>query len=229
VIRNCRNLFVGILISVVGMVGLLSAGKAEARKGGLPLCLDQLATCQTDLDACEAAPSTVFPGDGHPTTSEDRAVGIDHGPALRYTDNGDGTFTDNNTHLVWEKQDRVAGSIHNVDNTYQWSESGSAADGGLFTTFLVTLNTAPCFAGHCDWRIPIIKELQGIVDYSKFEPATSVPGATVAAGYWSSTSAVGHRSPRGSSNPSPADLFPSLSLTQTRSTRVPSGVARDWR
>ena len=68
--QNCRNLFVGILISVVGMVGLLSVGRAEARKGGLPLCLEELATCtndlgtcQTDLEACEAAPSAVFFGE----------------------------------------------------------------------------------------------------------------------------------------------------------------------
>jgi hypothetical protein len=179
------------------MVGLLSVGKAEARKGGLPLCLEELATCtndlgtcQTDLEACEAAPgNVVFPGDGQEGTSLD--FGLDHGPALSYTDNGDGTFTDNNTQLVWEKKDNVDGSVHNVLNTYPWSSSGTAADGGLFTTFLATLNTVPCFAGHCDWRIPNIKELQSIVDYSEVEPATSVPGATAASLYWSSTSFAG--------------------------------------
>jgi Protein of unknown function (DUF1566) len=174
--RNRRNLLVAILISVVSMVGLLSVGKAEARKGGLPLCLEDLATCQTDLEACEAAPCAVFPGDGVT------------GPALSYTDNGDGTFTDNNTHLVWEKKNNVDGSVHNVENTYEWSESGTAADGDLFTTFLATLNTAPCFAGHCDWRIPNVKELQSLVNYSTLNPATSVPGASAADIYWSSTS-----------------------------------------
>jgi hypothetical protein len=183
--QNRRNLLVGILISVVG---LLSVGRAEARKGGLPLCLEELATCQTDLDACEAAPgNVVFPGDGYPTTSEDRAVGIDHGPALSYTDNGDGTFTDNNTHLVWEKKDNVDGSVHNVGNFYQWSNGETAADGDLFTTFLATLNTVPCFACHCDWRIPNVKELQSLVNYSTVLPATSVPGATATDFYWSPT------------------------------------------
>ena len=181
--QNCRNLFVGTLIYAVGMVGLLSVGKAEARKGGLPLCLEELATCtndlgacQTDLEACEAAPgNVVFPGDGQEGTSLD--FGLDHGPALSYTDNGDGTFTDNNTQLVWEKKDSVAGSVHNGGTLYQWSSSDEAEpDGSLFTTFLATLNTPPCFAGHCDWRIPTIKELQSIVDYSKADPAASVPG-----------------------------------------------------
>jgi len=117
-------------------VGLLSGGKAEAAPGGLPACQARLATCtsdlgtcQTDLDACEAAPNVVFPGDGV------------IGPALSYTDNGDGTFTDNNTQLVWKKKDTVAGSVHNVENIYQWSSSGSAADGSLFDV--------SCHAEHC--------------------------------------------------------------------------------
>jgi hypothetical protein len=96
--RNSRNLLVGMLISAVGVVGLLSVGRAEAAAGGLPACQAQLATCQTDLEACEAAPNVVLPGDGQGGTRWD--YGLDHGPALSYTDNGDGTFTDNNTQLM---------------------------------------------------------------------------------------------------------------------------------
>jgi hypothetical protein len=186
----------GTLVCVVGLVSLLSVGRAEARKGGLPVCLNQLATCQTDLAACEAEPSVVFPGDGQEGTALD--FGLDHGPALSYTDNGDGTFTDNNTQLVWEKKTATGCSladVHCVDSTYKWTSSAFAADGPLFTVFLAMLNTAPCFAGHCDWRIPTVKELQSIVDYSAHDPATSVPGATAVppgpgqgSFYWSSTS-----------------------------------------
>jgi hypothetical protein len=243
--RNGRNLVVGRLICVVGLVGLLSVGRAEAGKAqdngpnqkpppgdglslcldrlvtcernlgacevgkaqddrlnqdrrpeGLSQCLDRLVTCQTDLGACEAE-TVVFPGDGYPPTPQDLAVGIDHGPALRYKDHPDGTFTDKNTGLQWEMKDAADGvpdfsNPHDVDNTYSWTDPAVGTDrdpdGTLFTDFLTKLNTPPCFANHCDWRVPNIKELQSIVDYSKFDPPTSVPGATVASDYWSSTS-----------------------------------------
>ena len=182
------------LIIVGGMVGaLLWAGPVGAQPfpGGLPACRAELNTCnanlgscttdlgtcptdlgvctadltqtQADLVACQAAPSAVFPGDG-----------VD-GPALSYTDNGNGTFTDDNTLLMWEVKDTGSG-IHGVSNAYTWNNS--------FTAFLAVLNTSPCFAGHCDWRMPNVKELQSIVDYSKTNPASSVPGATAADGYW---------------------------------------------
>jgi hypothetical protein len=54
---------------------------------------------------------------------------------------------------MWEKKGSSVG-IHNKDTTYTWSTTGTAADGTAFTVFLATLNTAPCFAGHCDWRLP---------------------------------------------------------------------------
>jgi hypothetical protein len=108
---------------------------------------------------------------------------------------------------MWEKKDNMDGvsdlsNPHDADNLYKWSSSGSAADGTLFMDFLSKLNNTcdgagvtacdgicTCgLAGHTDWRIPNIKELQSIVDYGRSGPASSVPGSTVADGYWSSTS-----------------------------------------
>ena len=48
------------------------------------------------------------------------------------------------------------------------------------------------YAGHRDWRIPNVKELQTIVDYSNSDPAVArnFPGATEIGalnGYWTST------------------------------------------
>ena len=60
--------------------------------------------------------------------------------------------------------------LHCVNSTYTWTASGSPypPDGTAFLTFLYGLNGGvqspqgyyTCFAGHCDWRLPIIEELE---------------------------------------------------------------------
>src|SRR3972149_6412228 len=179
----------------------------------LDLCTASLTTCTDDLAACEAG-TQVFPGDGYGSPD---AFGVSgHGPALSYSQPGtpDGTFTDDNTGLMWEIKDD-AGGIHDKDTTYTWTDTCegfdlvelSDPDGTLFTMFLDTLNTtcdgagvtdcvddSGCgvgevcgFAGYQDWRIPNVKELQSIVDYSVFNPSSSVPGLTRTDYYLSAT------------------------------------------
>ncbi|HVM98135.1 MAG TPA: DUF1566 domain-containing protein, partial [Candidatus Acidoferrales bacterium] len=77
---------------------------------------------------------------------------VDVSAMPQFVDNGNGTITDRHTCLVWEKKDN-AGGLHDLNNVYQWSNSGSAMDGSAFTVFLAGLNGA-AFAGHQDWRIP---------------------------------------------------------------------------
>jgi hypothetical protein len=138
-----------------------------------------------DQSGCFLVPGAVFPGDG-----------VD-GPALSYTDNPDGTVTDNNTLLVWEK--KVTGgssgtcnlttNLHGVDSTCTWAEATGV--------WIAAINTAN-LGGHNDWRIPNVNELQSIVDYSKPSPgptiASSFPGSTAADVYWSSTATAGFSS-----------------------------------
>lgn len=131
--------------------------------------------------------------------------------ATRFVDNGDGTITDHQTRLMWEKKTGTVGSQVNcggttctdprdVNNVYRWSASGSAADGVLFTDFLPRTNgllcaTSSCTGtgGHSDWRLPTLAELQTIADPTApgcgfGSPCiSSVFGPTVAFNYWSAS------------------------------------------
>src|ERR1035437_5992644 len=83
--------------------------------------------------------------------------------AKTYSDNGDGTVTDPTTGLTWM---RCA-----VGQTWD----GSTCTGT--TAYAYTWNQAYAlmgrmtFAGHGDWRLPNIRELQTIVDWSVYSPA----------------------------------------------------------
>lgn len=120
-------------------------------------------TCQAPLPAGDCR----LPASGQVTSYGPGSDGdVRAGFALSYTDNGDGTITDNNTGLMWEKKDN-SGGIHGKDNRYTWGSEIEPymMDGSMVTNFLARLNAAPCFAGHCDWRIPNVKELHSMVDY----------------------------------------------------------------
>ncbi len=89
----------------------------------------------------------------------------------RFTDNGNGTVTDNLTGLIWLK-DADAG-----DGTETWANAlsicNSLANGqqGL---------SDGSSAG--DWRLPTVKELQSLIDYGLYNPALCDTAGT---GQWS--------------------------------------------
>ena len=100
-------------------------------------------------------------------------------------DNGDGTITDRATGLMWQKADSGKGM--------NWQDALAYAEG-------LTL------AGHSDWRLPSVKELQSIVDYTrspdttksaaiapifKVTPIRNEGGKPDAPCYWSSTTHAG--------------------------------------
>lgn len=90
-----------------------------------------------------------------------------------FIDNGNGTITDNNTNLIWQKED---------DSVERFWEPAIIYCEGL------------SLAGYSDWRLPNIKELESITDDST-DPAintTYFPNTkyqTISL-YWSSTSSL---------------------------------------
>ena len=88
--------------------------------------------------------------------------------ANHYTDNGDGTVTDNLTQLVWQKVPTTT--------ALTWEQALSYAEG-------LTL------AGVSDWRLPNIKELQSLNDEGAMNPSvnTTYFSAIGVKNYWSST------------------------------------------
>jgi hypothetical protein len=87
-----------------------------------------------------------------------------------YTDNGDGTITDNVTGLMWQKSPDLDwdGDI-DYDDKLSYSEAEAAAD-----TFSL--------AGYNDWRLPTIKELYSLILFSGIDVSgyngTSTDGLT---------------------------------------------------
>jgi hypothetical protein len=79
----------------------------------------------------------------------------------RFTDNGDGTVTDNLSLLVWEKK-TDDGGVRDIDARHTLSaDDSSRGNGTVFTEFLAGLNSQG-FAGSSDWRLPTLTELQTI-------------------------------------------------------------------
>jgi len=111
---------------------------------------------------------------------------------------------DNVTGLVWEmktNQDGVKNynDPHDADNTYTWYDSNPATNGGYPGTsgsgtdtedFIKALNDAN-YCGNNDWRLPTIKELADIVNYSITHIVATIDTGyfpnTVPGFYWSST------------------------------------------
>ena len=86
---------------------------------------------------------------------------------LKFTDNKDGTITDNETGLMWQQEE---------PGTMTWANALSYCND-------------LSLGGQSDWRLPNVEELISIVDYTKYDPAidTIYFLNTYASFYWSST------------------------------------------
>jgi len=100
------------------------------------------------------------------------------GPNPRFTDNGDSTIVDNLTGLIWTKD-----NCGTEDMTWEAAlEYIAGMNAGTNQNF-----------NHTDWRLPNVRELQGLIDYERCDPALPLehPFVNVASLYWSSTTFSG--------------------------------------
>lgn len=131
------------------VIGAYSDNIAQALGGAALLGpAPRLKTGQTQCDQGDtsmgACPGTPAGQDG----------ALQFGVARSLTDNGDGTITDQQTALMWEKLSDD-GSIHDWRDSMIWSDA---------FTKIATLNTG-AFAGYTDWRLPNANELQSLGYY----------------------------------------------------------------
>jgi len=113
-------------------------------------------------------------------------------PGPRFTDNENGTVTDNLSGLIWLQNGNCTeffdGDTIGV-NPRPWNDALTAAN---------SLSSGYCgladgsVAG--DWRLPNLRELQSLIDYGELGPA--LPDGhpftnTMSSFYWSSTTSVG--------------------------------------
>ena len=201
--------------------------KEKHRAGGLPRCEAELAECTINLtetemllqvceDAlaqCQTTAGQAFPATGQTTCWDSSGTeipcagtGLDGdiqaGADLSYTDTGL-TIVDNNTKLEWMKQDdnQGGGTLFFCEGLPEVLDKDCKFNWDTAFTVVATLN-ANAYAGHMDWRLPNVRELQSIADYEDILSVHDafntgcVPGCTVetcsctdlvSTGLWSST------------------------------------------
>jgi hypothetical protein len=107
-------------------------------------------------------------------TGQDGAYNIN---PMSFTDNGDGTVTDNNTGRMWQQGENPA--------TYNWFQATGTYD----ATYNPTSQNV-CGELGPDWRLPSKKELISIVNYSIPNPGPTINPVFTSApqysAYWSS-------------------------------------------
>ncbi len=110
--------------------------------------------------------------------------------AVSYTNNNNGTITDNTTGLMWKTCDQ--GQAWDNNNTAanltddNCTADSNATDNYLWTAALTEAQNHT-FAGYDDWRLPNVKELTSIADYTLSPSINPVFPNANTGNFWSST------------------------------------------
>jgi hypothetical protein len=184
--RRARRASIAFASGLAVLLTAAFAGPAAAGKPARPVCGNGIAesgeACDTsDLRSktCQVLGFTT----GTLVCTAQCSLETSGCSNVRFVDNADGTVTDYQTGLQWEKKDAADGVIdysnpHDVNNKYTWGNLAGCTylgcpNGSVIFDFLGRLNLCvsdgttviePGFAGHCDWRIPTIEELKTLFD-----------------------------------------------------------------
>lgn len=125
----------------------------------LSLCLPYAAWAtlpDTGQNSCYDVDNNVIacPAEGESLYGQDAQY---MAPAPSYTDNNDGTITDNITHLIWQQDPDTNGDgVIDANDKKTYEEVLAGAD---------ALNTQ-ALGGCTQWRVPTIKELYSLIDFN---------------------------------------------------------------
>jgi len=194
-----RTIDLSLIVALAGFIRLFfwaDLGATQPFPGGLPKCQADVAICTTDLGACEAElteceeqppapvaqtgqeqcfdPNTDTMIEDCTGTGQDGEIqaGV-VSPSPRFTNNQDGTVTDNLTGLIWLKDWGCLGML-------SWEQAVSAANE------LSEANPQGCnltddsVAG--DWHLPNVKELFSLSIW-RFSSGVGIPN-TAGTGQW---------------------------------------------
>ena len=173
-----------VILWETGNVGQTNPGGSFSFAGVVPAdCVGELSiggdTINVALANCAAQAPALVPQTGQTATyatGDDGAIRAGVAlPSPRFTDNSDGTITDNLTKLIWLKNANCPQLARNwptaladvaslnTDETMNGNDCGDTSNGGTHQT---------------DWHLPNIRELFSLVHFAFSEPCLSNTAGT---------------------------------------------------